>query len=372
MPSHNKGSQLEAALSYYSSIVVTTSEGDSVVSDETLKGLGTTGFLLFSTLFGSLFRLAQTLVLDRAIFIPPTSLELPTLTSLLSAVLSLVLLSTPSPPSPPAWFTPTSVSNLSSTQPKSGHSFQPTSATSKQPGIMDGWTLLLGYMLAHAHSISQKPKEQQQLQQQQDPKFVDKSSSSNKEEQSPPLSVSLSPASSDPAYYEETAAETPKSGLTIVLPRSGYFVAGAVAGGVSRTATAPLDRLKVYLLVNTNTSANAVKSAAKNGKPLKAISSASRPIAEAIAGLYKAGGLRTFFAGRFFDGTPVWLSLSNLLDRKRSERGQNHARNGHQSTSLPESRVGWMVDGGRWKVDGIQLTLDSLARMKRRSEHWPG
>jgi len=114
----------------------------------------------------------------------------------------------------------------------------------------------------------------------------------------PPLPMSISPASSEAAHYEETATKIAKSGLTMFLPKSGYFVAGAVAGGVSRTATAPLDRLKVYLLVNTKTSASLALDAAKNGQPLTAIRSAAKPVRDAIASLYKAGGLRTFFAGK--------------------------------------------------------------------------
>ncbi len=57
-----------------------------------------------------------------------------------------------------------------------------------------------------------------------------------------------------------------KSKLTQYLPETGYFIAGALAGGISRTATAPLDRLKVYLLVNT-----------KPGAPLGPGRSKARP-----------------------------------------------------------------------------------------------
>ncbi|KAL8296750.1 hypothetical protein RB597_006053 [Gaeumannomyces tritici] len=77
----------------------------------------------------------------------------------------------------------------------------------------------------------------------------------------------------------------------------GYFVAGAIAGGVSRTATAPLDRLKVYLLVNTKASTTVAISAATHGHPLAAAKTASKPITSAVASLHKSGGLRTFFAG---------------------------------------------------------------------------
>jgi solute carrier family 25 (mitochondrial phosphate transporter), member 23/24/25/41 len=66
---------------------------------------------------------------------------------------------------------------------------------------------------------------------------------------------------------------------------AGYFIAGGLAGMVSRTATAPLDRLKVYLIAQTGTKEAAV-AAAKEGAPL-----------QAVKHLWKAGGIRSLFAG---------------------------------------------------------------------------
>jgi solute carrier family 25 phosphate transporter 23/24/25/41 len=102
--------------------------------------------------------------------------------------------------------------------------------------------------------------------------------------------------------------ETVHARLTDYLPEPGYFLAGAIAGGVSRTATAPLDRLKVYLLVNTKTSASAALAAATHGHPVAAAKTAAKPITAAVASLYKSGGLRTFFAGKCLDVryTPPW------------------------------------------------------------------
>lgn len=96
----------------------------------------------------------------------------------------------------------------------------------------------------------------------------------------------------------QKAGESAVSRLTEFLPEPGYFLAGAISGGVSRTATAPLDRLKVYLLVNTQSSTSAALDAVKKGRPLKAAGNAGRPIAEAIMNLWKTGGFRTFFAGK--------------------------------------------------------------------------
>jgi solute carrier family 25 phosphate transporter 23/24/25/41 len=85
--------------------------------------------------------------------------------------------------------------------------------------------------------------------------------------------------------------------LTDFAPDPGYFLAGAIAGGVSRTATAPLDRLKVYLLVNTTSSSETAAAAIKQGRPIAAVKNALRPISDAVKDLFRNGGVRSFFAG---------------------------------------------------------------------------
>ncbi|KAF3765521.1 hypothetical protein M406DRAFT_78329 [Cryphonectria parasitica EP155] len=184
MPSTN-GSPLEAALSYYSSVVMLNAEGDSMVTEETLEGLGTTGFLL-QALFGT-----RTTIPRRIGWLQP----IPPIPKLQRAA------SLTAPPSPPV-------------------------------------------------------------------------------QSSRPLALQLRTSRSWTHQYDED--EETKTGLTQYLPEPGYFLAGALAGGVSRTATAPLDRIKVALLVATG--------ATNGGGGVKSIGAAVRE-------LYKAGGIRTFFAG---------------------------------------------------------------------------
>jgi solute carrier family 25 (mitochondrial phosphate transporter), member 23/24/25/41 len=76
----------------------------------------------------------------------------------------------------------------------------------------------------------------------------------------------------------------------------GYFIAGGMAGMISRTATAPLDRLKVYLIAQTGSKKAAVE-AAKEGAPLRAAFHFGRPLVDATKELWRAGGMRSLFAG---------------------------------------------------------------------------
>ena len=84
------------------------------------------------------------------------------------------------------------------------------------------------------------------------------------------------------------------------VPDVGYFIAGGISGITSRTATAPLDRLKVYLIAQTGNSKEALE-AAKHGAAVKAASSGFRTLTNAMKELWAAGGMRSLFAGKCFD-----------------------------------------------------------------------
>ena len=84
--------------------------------------------------------------------------------------------------------------------------------------------------------------------------------------------------------------------LTFLLPDPGYFAAGGIAGVISRTATAPLDRLKVYLIANTGNVKDSL-SAAKKGDAVQAVKQVGRPLIDATKELWRAGGVRSLFAG---------------------------------------------------------------------------
>ncbi|TKA25246.1 hypothetical protein B0A50_05944 [Salinomyces thailandicus] len=97
-----------------------------------------------------------------------------------------------------------------------------------------------------------------------------------------------------PARRKEDQSEPIR--LIDFVPDVGYFIAGGVSGITSRTATAPLDRLKVYLIAQTGNSKEAVE-AAKSGAAIKAASSGARTLGNAVRELWAAGGVRSLFAG---------------------------------------------------------------------------
>lgn len=265
MPSSNNGHPLADALSFYSSIVTVNPEGDSLVSDDTLEGLGTASFLL-QALFGSLFRIAN-------------------------------------PDYPPIRRTSEPRGPVSKPSQQPGLDQEPsqllapdmaaTSATARYGRAVGISTQALGDAAIKQQTIFSYPTTEQRKD-----RFSDVLEDEDEEEEG---SAVLS------------------TRLTDLLPEPGYFLAGAVSGGVSRTATAPLDRLKVYLLVNTKSPSRSAIAAAKSGRPFASLRGAGAPIVDAIVNLWKAGGFRTFFAGKLERGAKTRASTTCMLTRPRAQ-----------------------------------------------------
>ena len=108
-----------------------------------------------------------------------------------------------------------------------------------------------------------------------------------------------------PLSSEEHVKVAMKISLTDCLPQPGYFAAGGLAGAVSRTSTAPLDRLKVYLIANTGVKVGESLTETKQGNPTQAVKGAGRPLINAAKELWCAGGIRNLFAGE----SPIYLRL---------------------------------------------------------------
>lgn len=85
--------------------------------------------------------------------------------------------------------------------------------------------------------------------------------------------------------------------LTDFMPFLGYFAAGGLSGITSRTVTAPLDRLKVYLIAQTGDASEAL-AAAKRGAPLQATKAGMSSMWNACKAIWADGGIRSVFAGQ--------------------------------------------------------------------------
>lgn len=273
MPVHASDAPLEAVLDFYSSIVTLTAEGDSMVSEETLEGLGTTGFLLQS-LFGSILRIASPLDNER------TSSE----TSGPGDQTYAERLD--SPVNEEERLAAEQIQRL--TLPKSPEESPdaPSSDREKmEAAILQSYVTALDAARADERAAVAKTL-----------RFS-----------SPATGTLSDPTAAE--QHQESKVRQKKTTLTYYVPDPGYFVAGAVAGGISRTATAPLDRLKVYLLVNTRSSSHTTESRAalKQGRPVHALLSAGRPFRDAFVDMWRAGGIRSLFAGKlmlFFGFSP--------------------------------------------------------------------
>ncbi|KAG8527530.1 uncharacterized protein KY384_007682 [Bacidia gigantensis] len=140
-------------------------------------------------------------------------------------------------------------------------------------------------------------------------------------------------------------ASTPEKAalLTDFAPHPGYFLAGGIAGVVSRTATAPLDRLKVYLIAQTGVKEEAVQ-AAKAGAPVKAARNAAGSLLEATRTLWRLGGVQSLFAGSqvpFCNGLNVLKVMPESAIKFGSYEGSKRAFARLEGHDDPKNLAPW-------------------------------
>ncbi|CCH63197.1 hypothetical protein TBLA_0J02030 [Henningerozyma blattae CBS 6284] len=79
----------------------------------------------------------------------------------------------------------------------------------------------------------------------------------------------------------------------------GFFLAGGVSGVVSRTCTAPFDRIKIFLIARTDLSSILLNSKEQvlAHNPHANVQKIRSPIIKAAVSLYREGGLKSFYVG---------------------------------------------------------------------------
>lgn len=89
-----------------------------------------------------------------------------------------------------------------------------------------------------------------------------------------------------------------------ILNSVGFFLAGGLSGVVSRTCTAPLDRIKVFLIARTDLSSTLLKNKTQLRHHIEELrhkkippQKIESPLVRSIKTIYKQGGIKAFYVG---------------------------------------------------------------------------
>jgi solute carrier family 25 (mitochondrial phosphate transporter), member 23/24/25/41 len=253
---------LQELLTYYQTAMKMNAEGDVLIGDDTIQGLGNFATFFVNALFGSIIAVANPARHTSLSASPPYT---PNLLSTLSILFPI--LSSPHPSTDLGTFGssdiesddfPLATSNMSKgLSPKAR---PPTTGAEAAVAVSDLRALPGAGTGGNADIAADS---------------------------------AAGGSSMGPSLWQEL-----KPMLIACVPNPGYFLAGGIAGIVSRTATAPLDRLKVFLIAQTTVQPQAIE-AAKSGAAITAVRGAGANLINATKELWKAGGMRSLYAGMF-------------------------------------------------------------------------
>lgn len=151
----------------------------------------------------------------------------------------------------------------------------------------------------------------------------------------------------------------------------GYFIAGGCSGVVSRTCTAPFDRIKVFLIARTDLSSTLLNSKdtllAKN--PNADLSKIKSPLIKAATTLYRQGGFRAFYVGNGLNVIKVFPeSAIKFGSFEMAKRVIARLENVKDTSEL--SRVSTYVAGGLGGV-AAQISVYPIDTLKYRVQCAP-
>lgn len=146
-----------------------------------------------------------------------------------------------------------------------------------------------------------------------------------------------------------------------------YFLAGGISGVVSRTCTAPFDRIKVFLIARTDLASTLLNSKkdllVKN--PKANINKIRSPIIKAITSLYRQGGIKAFYVGnglnafKVFPESSIKFGTFELVKRviSKIEGVKNTQDLSQMATYLAGGISGVMAQFSSYPIDTLKFRI---------------
>ncbi|KAK5780450.1 Ca(2+)-binding ATP:ADP antiporter SAL1 PWA37_002578 [Arxiozyma heterogenica] len=146
-----------------------------------------------------------------------------------------------------------------------------------------------------------------------------------------------------------------------------YFLAGGISGVISRTCTAPFDRIKVFLIARTDLASTLLNSKkdllVKN--PKADINKIRSPIIKAITSLYKQGGIKAFYVGnglnafKVFPESSIKFGTFELVKRliSKIEGIENPQNLSQMATYLAGGISGVMAQFSSYPIDTLKFRI---------------